>query len=59
MIEPPYLIMDGRARTDVDAALILSTADTLVEARTLVRQYGDAVIVEGATMCVVWEEEPA
>jgi hypothetical protein len=42
-----YVIYDGRARSDIDSATALDTADTLEEAREAVRVYGlDSVIVE-------------
>jgi hypothetical protein len=42
-----YIIYDGRARQDIDAASVLDTADTFAEALEASRRCGpDSVIVE-------------
>ena len=44
-LEPKYLIMDGRAMTDIDKATVLCCAATLEEAREDAKDFGEAVIV--------------
>lgn len=41
-----YLLMDERARVDVDDATVLTVSDTLKEARRDRRDFPGAVIVE-------------
>jgi len=60
---PRYLVMDGRARLGpqyMDRATILVTEDSLRCARRIVNSdtYGDAVVVETATMAVVYDLHP-
>jgi hypothetical protein len=45
-VKQVYLVMDGRARYDIDRALVCTVAETLEEARADRPMYGDAAIVE-------------
>ena len=50
-----YLIMDGRAHTDIDRALVMECCDTLKEAKKNAREYGeDSCIVDSKTMEIVY-----
>ena len=58
-----YLIMDGRVRLGpqyVERAAVLDTADSLRFARRIVNSdtYGDAIVVETATMQIIYDPHP-
>jgi len=60
---PRYLIMDGRARLGpqyMERATVLVMEDSLRLVRRIVNSdtYGDAVVVETATMAVVYDPHP-
>jgi len=59
--DPRYFVMDGRARFDVDKALVLTCADTLKEAHEDIKDgnYGDAVIVDAQTWKIVYDPDPS
>ena len=55
-----YLLMDGRAFEDIDAAAVFDTADTIKEAKQRARPFGslnefEVAIVDNKTDEVVWE----
>jgi hypothetical protein len=54
MTNKEYWIMDGRARFDVDRAVVCEVCDSLKEAKRHAPNYGDACVVDAATMEVVW-----
>jgi selenophosphate synthetase-related protein len=50
-----YLVMDGRARFDQDRAIVCEVCDSLKEAKSVVRNYGDAVVVDSETNEIVYD----
>jgi len=54
-MDSKYWVMDGRARYDIEKALVLSTCSSLEEAKEDLEMFGDAVIVDVEKQEVVYD----
>jgi hypothetical protein len=52
-----YWIMDGRARFDMDIAIVCEVCDSLKEAKQMVSEYGDAIVIDPDTDEIVYDPE--